>query len=668
MTGIVRTGKNYIERAYEGKCLRVESWSRNCIRVRCTLEKDFKPYDWAIRPKDESLSSEVSRGEDGITLVNGKLSVMLQESGFGDLDDFQETPIRFFATGTGKTLLEEKRSRITFPDPGHDVKSVGPSVYRAEARFVPQSDECFFGLGHNQQDQFNQKGCSLELKQMNSHTVVPVMYSSRGYGFFWNNPAYGRVELVKNGTYWIAEQTDQLDYFVFTGDAPAEVMGSYAELTGYPSMMPAWAAGFWQCKLRYRNREELMAVAREHKRRGLPMSVIVIDFFHWARMGEWDFDPACWPDPEGMLKELKSMGIETMVSIWPMVNANSTHFMEMLARGYLVRAENNLPAFMRFTDTYDGATYLHVADFTDPEAASYVWDLAKKNYYTRGVRLFWLDECEPEIKPYDTGNMRYAIGNGAKYSSLYPLFEEKAFYEGLKAAGEELPINLCRSAWAGSQKYGACVWSGDIFSSFEILRGQIKNGLNVAMAGIPWWTTDIGGFFGGKTADPEFRELIVRWFQWGVFCPVFRLHGFRDSWDPKNAGDNEVWSFGEPAYEIIKGLLFMRERLRPYILEQMRIAHETGVPPMRPVFFDFPQDKACYDVGDQLLFGPDILAAPVTEYNCRSRNVYLPSGADWKDAWSGKTVSGGRSIEVEAPLERIPIFLRNGRPLPIARA
>ncbi len=665
MTGIVRTGKDFIERSYEGKLLRVESWSKECIRVRCTLENDFKLYDWAIRQKDGSLRTEISKKDSGIVLTNGKLSVELQESGFGDLDDFQEAPLRFFETRSGKTLLEEKRSKITLFDPGHDIKAVAPSTYRVEARFVAQPKECFYGLGHNQQNQFNQKGCSLELRQMNSHTVVPVLYSSRGYGFFWNNPAYGRVELVNNGTYWIAERTDQMDYFVFTGDTPAEIMRSYAELTGYPSMMPEWAAGFWQCKLRYRNRDELMKVAREHKRRGLPMSVIVIDFFHWAKMGEWDFDPACWPDPEGMLKELKGMGIETMVSVWPMVNGDASRFQEMLAKGYLVRAESNLPVFMRFTDTYAGVSYLHVTDFTNPDAGKYVWNVARKNYYNRGVRLFWLDEAEPEIKPYDNGNMRYHIGNGAKYSSLYPLFEEKAFYEGMREAGEELPINLCRSAWAGSQKYGACVWSGDIFSEFEILRGQIKNGLNMAMAGIPWWTTDIGGFFGGKTADPEFRELIVRWFQWGVFCPIFRLHGFRDSWDVKNAGDNEVWSFGEQAYEIIKGLLFMRERLKPYIMQQMRVAHETGAPPMRPLFFDFPEDEACYEAGDELLFGPDILVAPVTEYRSRSRTVYLPAGAQWKDAWSGNTAKGGQAIEVEAPLERIPIFLKNGRSLPI---
>ncbi|HUX50265.1 MAG TPA: glycoside hydrolase family 31 protein [Spirochaetia bacterium] len=661
----VLKGRDYLERRSHGEYLRIEAWSPNCIRVRCSLEPDLRPFDWTISAKDENLDAKVVETEKEITLQNGRLSVVLPKDGLS-LFQSAEAPLRFFDSLSGRTLLQERQSTAVFPDPGHRVKAVGASSFRAEARFLADPDEKFYGMGHNQYSFLNLKGCTMELRQMNTHTVVPVYYSSKGYGFFWNNPAYGRATFANNGTYWTAEETDQLDYFVFSGADPAEVATSYARLTGFPSMMPDWAMGFWQCKLRYRTRDELLAVAREHKRRGLPLSVIVIDFFHWAMMGEWDFDPECWPEPESMLQELKAMGIETMVSIWPTVNADSTHFQEMLERGYLVRAENSLPVFMRFTDTYDGVEYLHFVDFTNPDARRYVWDIAKKNYFDRGVRLFWLDECEPEVNPYDTQNMRYYLGNGGKVSSLYPLYEERAFFEGMKAAGEELPINLCRSAWAGSQKYGACVWSGDIYSTFEVLRAQIKNGLNMAMAGIPWWTTDIGGFFGGNTEDPEFRELIVRWFQWGVFCPVFRLHGFRNSWDPKKGGDNEVWSFGDEAYEIIKELLFLRERLTPYIRQHMNRAHETGVPPMRPLFFDYPEDRAAYDVDDEFLFGTDILVAPVTEYGTRKRSLYLPTGVRWKDAYSGESYDGGSTIEVDAPLDHIPVFVRAGVNLPFS--
>ena len=665
MPGVISFGNDFIERRYRGEYLRVEAWTKDCIRVRCTLEKEFKPFDWAINKKDESLPANVTKNNSEITLTNGMISVTLRKK-----DEpaffYAENPLRFFDSKSGEVLLEEKESRIVLPDSGHQVKAIEPSSYRVEARFKADPVEKIFGLGHNQNNFFNLKGCTLELRHMNSHTVIPVIYSSKGYCFFWNNPGYGHVSFAHNGTYWMTEKTDQMDYFVIYGSNPSEVMHNYALLTGLPTMMPDYAMGFWQCKLRYRNRDELMGVARKHKELGLPLSVIVIDFFHWERMGEWDFDPKCWPDPEDMLRELKEMGIETMVSIWPTVNADASHFQELMDSGYLIRAESGLPVFSRFTDTYAGVKYLHFVDFTNPEAGKYVWNIIKKNYYDRGVRLFWLDECEPEVTQYDTHNLRYHIGNGSKVSSLYPFYEEKIFYEGLMKAGEELPINICRSAWAGSQMYGACVWSGDIFSNFETLYAQIKNGLNMAMAGIPWWTTDIGGFFGGDIDDPVFRELIVRWFQWGVFCPVFRLHGFRNSWDPKNAGDNEVWSFGEEAFGIIKRLLLMRERLQPYIKEQMKTAHVTGIPPMRPIFFDFPEDMHCYEVDDELLFGPDILAALVYEYKRRSRKVYLPAGADWEDAWTGKMYKGGKIIDAEAPLERIPVYLKNGADLPIA--
>ncbi len=659
-----KSGSDYIERRTGTEYLRIEAWSPHCLRVRATKNRELLPYDWALAERGKAGELSIAESENTITAANGKIGVELVTD-HRNIEDTPETPLRFFDPRDNRTLLEEKRSKIVWPAEGHRLKAVSSSGFRAETNFKADDDERFYGLGHNQEGFLNTKGCVIELRQMNSHTVVPVLYSSKGYGFFWNNPAPGRVELANNGTRWVADETDQLDYFIFHGDSPTEVLGLYAQMTGYPSKMPEWATGFWQCKLRYRTREELMNVAREHKGRGLPMSVIVIDFFHWEKMGEWDFDPACWPDPESMIAELKEMGIETMVSIWPMVNADSSHFQEMLDQGYLVRTDNGLPVVMRFTDTYAGSKYLHLTDFTNEEAGGYVWDIIKRNYYDRGVRLFWLDECEPEVKPYDHHNLRYHLGNGAKVSSLYPLYEEKCFYENMRAAGEERPINLCRSAWAGSQKYGACVWSGDIFSDFETLRGQIKNGLNMAMAGIPWWTTDIGGFFGGDPDAPDFRELVVRWFQWGVFCPVFRLHGARKSSDGETPGDNEVWSFGEKAYEIISGLLFMRERLRPYVQRQMDIASETGVPPMRPLFFDFPEDGETWDIDDELLFGPDILVAPVAEHGARERVVYLPRGAQWTDVWNGEVLEGGTTVTAEAPLERIPIYLKDNADVPV---
>lgn len=299
-----------------------------------------------------------------------------------------------------------------------------------------------------------------------------------------------------------------------------------------------------------------------------------------------------------------------------------------------------------------------------------MWDQVRDGYYRHGIKSFWLDACEPEMYPTDPENLRYYQGNGLAVTNIYPLKHSQCFYDGLRAEGEEEIVNLSRSAWAGSQRYGTAVWSGDIASTFEALQDQVRAGLNIGLSGIPWWTTDIGGFHGGDPQSPYFRELIVRWFQFGTFCPLFRLHGFRMPADTErywiSGGPNEVWSFGDEAYAIIKEYLILRERLKPYIMRQMQLAHERGVPPMRPLFFDFPQDADAWKIEDQFMFGPDLLVAPVLYEGASNRELYLPADATWTDAWSGQSFAGGQRITACAPLERIPLYQRDTARLPIS--
>jgi alpha-D-xyloside xylohydrolase len=345
----------------------------------------------------------------------------------------------------------------------------------------------------------------------------------------------------------------------------------------------------------------------------------------------------------------------------------------MQRRGLLIRTERGVPAHTPFVDTKpEGRVYMHTYDATNPEARQFIWERVCEGYYGHGVRVWWLDSCEPEMSPMDPDNLRYHLGNGQEVANIYPLMHARGFYDGMRAEGEDEIVSLCRAAWAGSQRYAAAVWSGDIPSTFEALQAQVRAGLNIGLSGIPWWTTDIGGFHGGDASDPSFRELVVRWFQYGVFCPLFRLHGFRLpasllSGEMTGAA-NEVWSFGDEAYAMIRELLFLRERLRPYIMEQMRLAHEKGIPPMRPLFFDFPEDEGCAMVEDQFMFGPDLLVAPILHGGACSREVYLPAGAAWTDAWSQASYDGGQWIAAAAPLERIPLFRRNGADLPIRAA
>jgi alpha-D-xyloside xylohydrolase len=394
--------------------------------------------------------------------------------------------------------------------------------------------------------------------------------------------------------------------------------------------------------------------------------VIVSDYFHWHMMGEWAMDPRDWPDPIGLTRELKEMGVELMVSIWPTVNRNSESFPEMAERGLLAQTEHGVQAHMGITDTTpEGFSLVTFYDATNPEARAYVWEKVKKNYLDNGVRVFWLDADEPELVPIHADNIRYALGSGLEVGCIYPLLHQKGFYVGMRAAGHEEIINLSRSAWAGTQRYGAAVWSGDIRSRFEVLRAQIPAGLNIAMSGIPWWTTDIGGFMEGDIRTDYFKELIVRWFQYGVFCPLFRLHGVRE---PKNGlygakssgAGNEVWSFGEKAYEIIKNLLFLREKLKPYMRSLNQAAHEHGAPVIRPLYYDFPKDPEADNLADQFMLGPDLLVAPVTEQGAVSREVYLPSGGIWVEAWYGQEFQGGQHLKADAPLERIPVYWRKG--------
>jgi alpha-D-xyloside xylohydrolase len=604
---------------------------------------------------------------DGGQVTNGKITATVNGRGWLG-----------FANQHGRVILRElwqvgggevETSPLGLP--GRELRPVLGDGYSAVARFQADDGERIYGMGQRQIDKVDLKGCLLELAQRNSQANVPFALSSRGYGFLWNNPAIGRVAFAHNVTEWEASRTDQIDYWVTAGDSPAEIEEAYARATGTVPLMPEFATGFWQCKLRYRSQEELLQVAHEYKRRGLPLSVIVADFFHWTRQGEWKFDPAYWPDPEGMVSELKSMGIELMVSIWPTVDVNSENWDEMWSRGYLVRTDRGTPTNVNFMGNQA------FFDATHPGARQFVWDKVKQNYYDKGIRVFWLDEAEPELMGhYDFDLIRYHAGPALKVSNIYPLYYARAFYEGMTAAGQQDVLNLVRCCWAGSQRYGALLWSGDIESTFASLRRQLAAGLNAGLSGIPWWTTDIGGFVGGDVGDPEFHELLVRWFQFAVYCPVTRLHGFRKPYamdvtnfwrdfdEPFGSGaGNELWSFGPDVYDMLKECVLTREALRPYVSAQMTRAHERGTPVMRPLFYDYPDDPRSWEVEDQFLFGPDVVVAPVLYPGVTSRQLYVPPAGDWVDPRTGTMYEAGGTFELTAELATIPVLVRAGAPV-----
>ena len=610
-----------------GELVYIEPYGRDAIRFRSSksLRIDGE-LNWTLEEPAPPQGVIIEADDEKASMTNGKIQVTITGDG----------TVTYRNTRTGKVLLEEYwidgRAHTAPLRRAREYRVTSGNQFKISLYFKAEPGEHFYGMGQDANDCFDLKGSTVELLQKNGKCTIPYTYSSRGYGFIWNNPAIGRAEFVNNHTMWHVQCAQQIDYVVIAGDTPGEINEKFTAITGRAPMLPEWAAGFWQCKLRYETQEELLQVAREYKRRGLPVSVMVIDYFHWTMQGEWKFDPEKWPDPKAMVSELESMGIKLMVSIWPTIDPRSENYAYMREHNYILRGERGVDVVFMF---FGPQTYV---DTTHPGAREFFWSRAKQNYYDYGIRTFWLDEAEPEMRPYDYDNVRMYLGNGEEVSNIYCVGVAKAFYDGLKAQGEEV-CNLVRCAWLGSQRYGIVLWSGDIASTFDSLRKQLKAGLNVAMCGIPWWTTDIGGFINGDPESEEFRELIIRWFEFGVFCPIFRLHGFRlpypvrDILNPDgycgSGGPNEVWSFGKKAYEIIRRYMYIREGLKPYIMSQMKLASEDGTPVMRPLFYDFCGDGNVYDIGDEYMFGPDLLVAPVVEQGARKRMVYLPEGCRW---------------------------------------
>lgn len=655
-----------------GEMVRIEAWGKDSLRVRATMQGKFTENIWALTEKVEKDSAQIIfekediwvgdgtiTKDDKVTIVNGKIKAVVNHVGIISFYKEDKLILREYFRSYGGTISKESRCLKVI---NRDWKGIpGASEYELTVKFESNKGEKIFGMGQYQQENMDLKGCVLELAQRNSQISVPFAVSSLGYGMLWNNPAVGRVTFGNNYTEWIAKSTKEMDYWITAADTPKEILANYTNATGHADMFPEELMGLWQCKLRYRTQDEVLTVARQYQKEGIKIDQIVIDFFHWTVQGDWKFDKTYWPDPKAMVEELHSMGIRVIVSVWPSVDRRSENFWPMREMGLLIKTERGAE------QTYDYQGDCVEIDVFNPDTRKYVWEVCKRNYYDLGIDAFWLDNSEPDYGVYDFENYRYFEGPALTCSNMYPQLYSRVFYDEMSKEGKPV-VNLLRCAWAGSQKYGNVVWSGDVPSTFEAFTDQLQCGLNMGLAGIPWWTTDIGGFMTDDVNDPDFCELLIRWYQFAVYSPVLRMHGDRGPYnipalDDRDWGGgylhtgqpNELWSYGEDNYAIMKKYYKVRMELHDYIKRLYEEAHENGSPLLRTMFYEFPQDAKCWEITDQYMFGDKYLVAPILHLHEFAREVYLPEGS-WKLTSTGEVISGGRTVKVDAPIEYMPVF------------
>ena len=622
--------------------LKLQVCTDSIIRVRYSPTAAFsdRPDYVVIKTGWPATKWEMQSTDDDVTLTTARLAVTVtRKDGAITYRDL-----------AGKQLLQEATRKLT------PVKVNGEDTYRAESFInIYGSREALYGLGQHQAGVWNYRGESVDISQDNTNISIPLLLSSQGYGIYWNNDSRSRFNnRFANYLYISSEVADNIDYYFFYGPDFDRIIAAYRELTGQAPMFGKWAYGFWQCKNRYKSQEEILGVARKYRELHIPVDNIVQDWFWWNRKGEHVFNKN-YPDPKGMVDQLHAENFHLMISVWPFFEPGSAVYDEMDKRGWFVDK-------FKFAKPPYHTAGMAVYDATNPEARKYYWQLMDKALFNIGIDAWWLDTTEPETEGQEENILlghKLAAGSGNRYVNIYPLMTTGAVYDGQRGASDKKRVFiLSRSAFAGDQRYAVTAWSGDINSDFFSFRRQIPAGLNFALSGIPYWTTDIGGFVSGDPDDPAYRELFIRWFQYGTFNPILRVHGTRKT------NQNELWSYGPDAQKILVNFDRLRYRMLPYIYSLAWKTTSESYTPMRPLVMDFRTDVRAQNTGDEFMFGPAFLVSPVTEPDATTRRLYLPQ-SKWYDFWTGSAVAGNQTVDASAPLDRLPLYIRAGSILPL---
>lgn len=664
-----------------GAAVSIEPYAPNIVRVTIALDRPLAlapPGPGPIAQPDATGWTHRAEAA-GDTYTSEALSLTIRAAGPVRAQNQMERyfvpslpPVELLITAPDGRVIAQMRGWEMAP---HTV--AGEKTFRVGVTFAAFQGEHYYGLGQNQEGRLDLRGRTIDCRHnydapAGETVCVPFMITNKGYGIVWDNPSATTVSAgLHNATRWQSEVGERVSFFVITGGTTDEIYAGYARLTGKTPLPPKAAFGLIQSKARYETQGELLAIAEGYRRRGYPLDVMVLDWFHWTRMGQLDIDARAFPDPRGMNAQLKTMGMRSIISVWPRFEKGSRYYDMLAAKGWLLRdaagaAVDGLP----LRSDRAGA----LIDSTDPAARAWYWDRIGDNIAAQGFDWFWLDETEPDLVP---DGFRFAIGTGDRYHNVYPLLHTAGIAEGSARDRPNLRnLILCRAAYLGTQRNGCLFWSSDVASTWEALKRQIPAGLNFTASGMAYWSSDTGGWqwpngpeaqhpalvdpAGAKAmgaAYSDYPELMVRWFEYNTFTPTLRVHGQR----PATA----IWEYGAAAEPVLAQYLRLRYSLMPYLYSLGRGTYETGAPFMRGLFMDFPDDLNVADLGDEYMLGPAFLVAPVTEQGATTRSVYLPKGSDWYDYWTNVRHAGGQQIIVAAPIERIPLFVRAGSIIPI---
>ncbi|MES1200919.1 MAG: TIM-barrel domain-containing protein [Pseudomonadota bacterium] len=628
--------------------LRIDCISDRVIHVwRAPSSAAVPPASFAVTARPASSICTTAQSNDATTLSSSAVRITVERA----------TGRITFANSRGALYVAERADGAAF-----SPSTVLSGSLRVRQAFDnPPSynggpSEAFFGLGQHANGLMNLRGAAIRLQQINGDVALPLALSSKGYGLFWDNPAVTDVSVASPGSGGVVFDSEAgagVNYYFIAGPTPDDVIAGYRALTGAAPMLPRWAWGFWQSKEHYETQQELLDVAQHYRNLGVPLDAVIQDWQYWPR-GQWGshrFDPARFPDPARMMRDLHAMHVHAIISVWPRFDVDTDTGAELDRAGVL------FPLTM--PNVYPGGIGRWYDAF-NAQGRSLYWRQISQRLGVLGWDGYWLDASEAELSG-TWGEMRglhTAAGEGPAVYNAYPLMHTAAIYEGQR---RDFPAKralvLTRSAWAGQQRNAAITWSGDIHGDWETFRRQVPAGLNFVASGIPYWNTDIGGFFGGDPTEANYRELFVRWFQFGAFTPMFRVHGTGPA--------KEYWRFDAEAQHAMLESIRLRYRLLPYIYATSWRVTADGYTMMRPLVMDFTADPLALSVTDEFMFGPALLISPVTTPRAQSRTVYLPAGATWYDFRSNSTYAGGTTVDAEAPLNHLPIFVRAGSILPI---